>query len=259
MPMTSVMVFGPMPSPVQAPPAGRPQPVGVLSAPASRVYEFKALWQGLGYPPAAGLSESEDAVRSFGATDDEVMDLATYTSKEDTYYSEINNYLRYYPKPYDWYGIGPEEARRMVGNLDRVFTRVPALPGDVMLFRGVDLKYRASRPYALGEEFSDKGYISTSVSYKVARYFAVEIDDNEATASRKAVYAIYLSRPEKGILIDHAEDEVILGRGMKFKVMAKKDNVKKYDLYLVQACSGPCAASIAPAAASFWAGFNVQD
>ncbi|PIU17979.1 MAG: hypothetical protein COT18_11455 [Elusimicrobia bacterium CG08_land_8_20_14_0_20_59_10] len=244
---------------VQAPEVSRPQPAAALSASSARVYDFKALWKGLGYPALGQYGESEDAVRSFGATDDEVMDLATYTSKDDAYYREINNYLRYHPLPYEWYGISPEYARGMVKNIDSVFSKVPSLPADLMLFRGLDLQFRDSRPYAMGEEFSDKGYVSTSVSYKVARYFAVEMNDNADTPSRKAVFAIYLSRAEKGILVDHAEDEVILPRAMKFKVMAKKDGVKKYDLYLVQACSGACASAISLEAASFWTGLSVQD
>ena len=216
----------------------------------ARVYDFKLLYRDLGYP-------SPDY---FGSNETEVMDLEAYTSKEDTFYEEINGYLRFYPQPYDWSGTGPEDARLIVENIDRVFARAPALPADLLLFRGLDLKFRGSKPYAIGEEFIDKGYISTSVSYKVARYFAIEIGDNDDTSSRKAVFALYLNRPgEKGILIDQGEDEVILKHGMKFKVMAKKDNVAKYDLYLVQACLSACADSLPGDVRGFWRNFSVQD
>jgi len=230
--------------------ADRLQPVPVAAPAGARTYDFKLLYKDLGYP-------SPDY---FGSNETEVMDLDSYTSKQDSFYEEINGYLRFFPAPYTWYGTGPDDAKLIVKNIDKVFTRVPALPADLMLFRGLDLKFRASKPYAIGEEFIDKGYVSTSVSFKVARYFAIEINDNETTASRKAVFTLYLDRPgEKGILIDQGEDEVILKHGRKFKVMAKKDNVTKYDLYLVQACSSACSAALPADVSDFWTNFSVQD
>ena len=80
-----------------------------------------------------------------------------------------------------------------------------------------------------------------------------------AAPPRKAIFSIYFAQAVKGILIDHSEDEVILKHGSRFKVMVKKDNVKKYDLYLVQACSAACEASVRPDVAAFWSGLNVQD
>ena len=231
----------------------------IRSVAGARVYDFKELWKALGYPDHGNSQDGGEATAAFGATEDELMDLTSYTSKSDSFYSEVNGYLRFYPAPYDWDGTSPEAAKVMVAHIDSVFKRVPALPADLLLFRGLDLKFRASKPYAIGEEFVDKGYVSTSAAFKVAHYFAVEMNDNAATPSRKAVFVLYLTRAEKGILIDQHEDEVILKHGRTFKVMAKKDGVKKYDLYLVQACAGACAPTVPAAAASFWAGFNVQD
>lgn len=223
-----------------------------------RAYDFKALWKGLGYP-AVKDGDGGEATAAFGATEDEIMDLTSYTSKYDPFYEEVNGYLRFYPAPYDWSGTSPQVAAAMVKNIDRVFTRVPALPADLMLFRGLNLKYRDSRPYAIGEEYVDKGYVSTSASYKVARYFAIEMNDNATTPSRKAVLAIYTGRAEKGILIDQREDEVILGHGRKFRVMAQKAGVAKYDLYLVQACSGSCSTTLPEGVKLFWNELSVQD
>lgn len=222
------------------------------AAPAgARVYDFRTLYSALGYP-------SPDY---FGSTEDEVIDLETYTSKEDTYYAEVNSYLRFHPEPYEWYGTSPAAAKVMVANIDRVFDRVPSLPADLVMFRGLDLKYRGGKAYSVGEEFVDKGYISTSVSFKVARYFAIEMNnDGDEAVSRKAVFTIYMDRPgEKGILIDQSEDEVILKHGRKFRVMAKKAGVVKYDLYLVQACSGACSSSLPAGVGGFWSNFTVQD
>lgn len=235
---------------IQGAAIGQPRPKAAPAAAGARVYDFKTLYGGLGYP-------SPDY---FGAGENEVADLETYISKEDANYREINDYLRFYPQPYDWYGIGPKDAKAMVKNIDRVFGRVPALPGDLVLFRGLDLKFHGDKGYEINEEFTDKGYVSTSASFKVARYFAIEINNNAVTSSRKAVFAIYFNPPgEKGILIDQDEDEVLLRHGMKFKVMAKKDNVKKYDLYLVQVCSGPCETLLRNDVRDFWSNLNIQD
>ncbi len=235
---------------VELPVVPLPRLSAAAAIPGAHVYNFSALYSSLGYP-------SPDF---FGSSEQEVQDLETYTSKEDTFYKEINDYLRYYPKPYDWSGTSPAAAKIMVKNIDRVFSRVPALPADLVLFRGLSLKYHGNKPYETGEEFTDKGYASTSVSYKVARYFAVEMDSDGTAGDRKAIFAIYLGRPGvKGVLIDEQEDEVILKHGTRFRVMGKKDDVKKYDLYLVQACAASCETVLKKDAADFWAGFTVQD
>ena len=223
---------------------------GTAAVPRAHVYGFKALYRALGYP-------SPDY---FGSSEAQVQDLETYTSKEDSFYREVNDYLRYYPAPYEYHGTTPEMARDMVKNMDSVFARVPALPVDLILFRGIGLKYHGNKSYELGEEFTDKGYVSTSASYKVARYFAVEMDAAPAPEARKAILTIYFSRPgQKGILVDQREDEVILRHGTKYRVMGIKDNVKKYDLYLVQVCADSCDAVLRKDVAAFWAGFKVQD
>ncbi len=222
-------------------PRAAPVPVG------AHVYDFTVLYKSLGYPSPA----------CFGSAVEEVTDLDAYTDQEDPLYGEINGYLRFYPKPYEWYGTGPDQAKVIVGHIDNIFKRVPALPSDLILFRGLGLGYRANKPFGIGEEFTDKGYVSSSVSYKVAYHFAVEMGDAEENPSRRAIFALYLSRPgEKGILVDAGEDEVILGRGRTFRVMAQKDVSQKYDLYLVQACSGSCETSVRPDVKDFWDGFS---
>ena len=223
-------------------PRAAPAPVG------AHVYDFNTLYKSLGYPSPT----------YFGSTTDELTDLNAYTDQEDPLYGEINGYLRFYPKPYEWYGTGPDQAKTIVRHIDNIFKRTPALPSDLILFRGLGLGYRGNKPFEMGEEFTDKGYVSSSVSYKVAYHFAVEMGAAEDKPSRRAIFVVYLSRPgEKGILIDAGEDEVILGHGRTFRVMAGKDVSQKYDLYLVQACSGPCEAAVKPDVKDFWDGFSV--
>ena len=224
-------------------------PLAHSAAAGAHVYDFKSLYNSLGYPSPG----------YFGATEDEVMDLTTYTSKEDTFYGEINGYLRFYPAPYEWYGTGPEDAKVIVEHIDRVFNRAPVIPGDIILFRGLGLGWHGNKPFKAGEEFTDKGYVSTSVSYSVARYFALETGDEEKP-SRRAVFAVYFTRPsEKAILVDQGEEEVMLPRGRKFRVMSGKEAVKAYDLYLVQACASACETQLRADVGDFWNKFRVQD
>jgi len=219
-----------------------PEPIADTSL---KIYDFKTLYNSLGYPDISQLGDSEEGLIKFGATEDEIFDLMTYTSKEDSYYKEINNYLRFYPKSYEWYGISPKEAKKIVKSIDSIFKKVPELPGNLVLFRGIDLKFRNDRPYEINEEFIDKGYVSTSVSFKIAEYFAIGINDNDTSPSRKAIFVLYFDTTgEKGILIDRGEDEVVLRRNLKFKVMDKKDNTAKYDLYLLQICLNICSTSL---------------
>ena len=231
--------------------AADPAPVAVpLAAPAgAQTYDFKSLYRSLGYPSAD----------FFGSSEDEVMALEAYISKEDPIYNEINGYLRYHPQPYAWYGTGPDDAKVIVGHIDKILRSAPKLPGDLVLFRGLGLGYRQDKPFETGEEFTDKGYVSTSVTYSVARYFAMEMTD-EGKPDRRAVFALYFAGPgERGILIDQREDEVILGHGRKFRVMARKDGMAKYDLYLVQVCAASCDTTLRGDVNDFWNSFSVSD
>ncbi len=226
-----------------------PRLTSAAPAAGAHVYDFKTLYAGLGYPSPG----------YFGSSAEEVEDLGAYTSKEDAFYKEINGYLRYYPAPYEWYGTGPEDAKLIVGCLDNIFARTPSLPGDLVLFRGLGLGYRQNKPFALGEEFIDKGYVSTSVTYSVARHFAVEMS-GEGNPSGRAILTFYFARPgEKGILVDQGEDEIILPHGHKFRVMGKKAGIKKYDLYLVQVCAAACDTTVRGDVKDFWEDFSARD
>lgn len=195
------------------------------------VYEFQKLYQQLGYP----------SPNNFGATDEEFQDLETYTSKEDSFYKEINSYLRYFPQKYEWNGISPQDAQIMVKHIDHIFDLVPTLPSKLILFRGIDLKFRQNKSYQIGDEFVEKAYASTSTSFKVAHYFAVEMDAEERPTSKKAIFTLYINRPNfKGILFDQGEDEIILKHGEKIRIMAIKNKNRLYDFYLAQICSKIC-------------------
>ena len=222
-------------------------PAPVLAQPAGpRAYAFKALYKSLGYPSPG----------YFGSDEQTIQDIESYTSKEDAFYEEINGYLRFYPAPYDWSGTGPEDAKLIVKNIDGIFRKAPALPADLVLFRGISLKYRGNKPYSAGEEFTDKGYASTSTSFKVANYFATGMHDDGA-GERKAILVLYFTKAEKGILIDQNEDEVILKHGSKFRVMETRDG-SGCALYLTQICAGACETVLRKDVKDFWMNFSAR-
>ena len=220
------------------------------ATPGVRIYDFKTLYRSLGYPDPA----------YFGSTPDEVEDVHTYTGKNDAIYQEINGYLRFYPGEYDWYGISPESAKIIVQHIDNVLARVPSLPRDLILFRGVGLRFRGNKGYEVNEEFLEKGYSSTSTSFKVARYFAIGGSEGEGVGSKNAVLVIYQNSADtQGILVaEQDEDEVILRHGTRYKVMASRTAREGYELYLVQACSKPCEASLEQGAGEFWKYFDLD-
>lgn len=195
-------------------------------------YKFDDLWSKMNYPVALEKAATEDAQN----------DLDTYTSKDDTWYRDINAYLRNFPKTdYDWNSISPEDAAPMVKNIDSIYANLKPIPADIILFRGVDLKFRKSKSYEVGDEFIEKGYASTSTSKKVADYFANHINDNETTSSLKAIVVLYSTKKNlKGILIDQGEDEVLLSHGEKIRIM-EVDHSRKHDVYLAQICGETCA------------------
>ena len=201
----------------------------------AKVYDFKNLYKTLGY--------SKDS-NYFNATPDELMSIESYIDKYDSFYTEINNYLRYYPAPYEYNGSGPEDSKEMVKNIDRVIGRAPKIPSDIILFRGLTLKWHQNKAFEIGEEYFDKAYISTSTSYSVADYFAKGLSDEKRINEKKAIFALYFEQKiVKGLLIDQGEDEVILPHGQRFKIMQKK-TMKEYDYYLVQVCEKICKESI---------------
>lgn len=207
-----------------------------------KTYQFNDLSHLLNYP--------NDTY--FGSTEDEISDLETYTSKEDDFYKEINNYLRFYPKPYDWSGTGPTQAKTIVTNIDQIFTKVPSLPENLILFRGVNLKHRKNKSYSIGEEIIEKGYLSTTTTFEVADYFATKINP-ESLKSKNAILVIYQSsKDQKGILFDQGEDEVLIKHNQKLKIMSLKKSNPNYETYLVQACLAVCEASMNVDIIKFW-------
>ncbi|MGZ6473290.1 MAG: ADP-ribosyltransferase [Bdellovibrio sp.] len=213
----------------------------VLLSPRSHadIYDFRTLQYKLKY---VGYSW-------FGATEKEAGSLEDYINKHEEYYTEINRYLRFYPEPYEWYGKSPEDAEVDVRNIDNIFKRVPDLPSDIILFRGIRLDWKKNKSFEVGEIFTDKAFVSTSTDLKIADQFTYGDTENGAS-----IYVLYFNQPQaKGILIDQGEDEVLLQHDQTFKVMDKNTSRDK-TFYLVQICGfSSCSEEVQQQdAATYW-------
>ena len=209
----------------------------------ARVYDFKKLYEDLGYKKQTNY---------FNSTQDELMAIESYIDKYDNFYGEINDFLRFHPMPYEWSGTGPEDAKWMVAGIDHIISKAPEIPSDIILFRGLTLKWRGNKAFTVGEEFLDKAFVSTSTTYSEAEYFAKGLSDPKRAKEKKALFALYFDQEHvKGLMIDQGEDEIILNHGKKFRIMEKKVKAE-YDLYLVQVCTNTCNSLVKRKEISSW-------
>jgi len=211
-------------------------------------YDFKKLHHDLGY---------EETSNYFGASPEAIDDLSQYTDKFEDYFAQINGYLRFYPHDYEWSGVGPNEAKIMVSKIDEIFIKIPPLPSDIILFRGLTMQWHHDLPFEIGEEYEDKAYISTTTTKSIAEYFGNGMNKDEQK-EKGTVLALYFNSPEsKGILIDQEnEDEVMLQHDQKFRMMERQLGSKN-NYYLVQICGPKQCSTEEPAFASkFWKSLN---
>lgn len=198
-------------------------------------YDFQSLKKQLGY----------DANTHTNATAEELEALDTYSEKFDSYYRDINKYLRNYPNPfYDWDSISPKQAKVIARNLNSYILKSPTLPKNLILFRGSSLSFRKNKSYKLNEVIQEKGFLSTSTSLDVAEFFATEQCDQPHSPNRKAIHILYSSKaPLVGALINQGENEVLLNSGHKLKIMQLKQH-GAFDVYLTQICNKECDSKI---------------
>lgn len=184
----------------------------------AQVYTYDELYRELDY------KKIELTVRS----SEKMESLRMYTDVYDSYYKEINGYLRFHPGPYDWYSVTPHDAKEYVEDIDSLIEDHPLLPKGIILFRGTGLNW-AKGSLEINQTFEDKAYTSTSLSVSEAMEFL-----NEESS---AMFILYFGGEAvlRGILINPTEKEVLLDRDLTFKVMDKKSQEERR-VYLVQIC-----------------------
>jgi hypothetical protein len=152
--------------------------------------------------------------------------IRTYTNYDEPYYKDINDVLRDIPRPDGIYYIDFFDVLEISKDIDNAINKLPALPNDMILFRGVNLAYRDYIPHGNGDVFIDKAFFSTSVYDGVGTAFA----------GKGVMYAIYSSKKKRdGILCNPIEREVILPRSQAYKVM-DTFKLEKNHVQLIQRC-----------------------
>jgi hypothetical protein len=117
-------------------------------------------------------------------------------------------------------------------HLDNALTK-KTFPNNLILFRGISsLFYRDDVIYVKGEEFIDLGYTSTAITFKRAKVFA-----------GAGLFILYHESAFNGIWMGIRENELLLPRGLRFKVMESKMSKDKF-VQIVQVCNLACGTKV---------------
>ncbi len=201
----------------------------------SPIYSYEELSKIVGY------KEIWDAHKEGRINEDEHWALDSYVNYDDPVYPEINQFLRKGESDELYYFESPEALKASILNMDSGITKLATLPDNLMTFRGVTFEFRNKQCYSKGEEFTDKAFVSTSVQFSVAAGFAGINSESKNGSGILYLYSDTKSHP--GILINSLEKEVLLPRGLTFKVMDRVDRKNACHL-LVQICSHSCSQEI---------------
>lgn len=152
----------------------------------------------------------------------------------------INNFLRFgYLTKYKY----KDQILSNIHQLDSAISK-STRSKRLSLYRGVDLEYRSNKPFLIGEEFIDKGFVSTSTNMNIAKVFS---------GQKMTLFKIYSPIDFKGFyynitqedMYNHEveeqlyveEEEVLLPRESRFKVMSKTCEYVDYKcIYTLQLC-----------------------
>lgn len=161
----------------------------------------------------------------FGLDEDHRDALEQYVAYEQ--YPFINNPLRDDEELLPMY-------QDIVARMDEALASAPELKEDVYAWRGVWLgDSRAMFPKA-GEEFDDKGFVSTSLARGLADTFA-DYEEGEGAMLKVLIpkgsrvgfldpdYQEHLKKP--GHIIDAGQLELLIPRGGRFRMKSRKGNV----------------------------------
>jgi hypothetical protein len=144
-------------------------------------------------------------------------DLLDNYKRNSLYYKPLNKYLRtgkYDPEESAW-----GSTRAMMEATREIDAAIKAseIPEDIIVFRGMPSELLPKN--AVGAEFTDKGYGSTSLDFEMADKFAKWTREDGFTP---AIIEIKVPKGSDGIymenLWDNGESELLLPRGTKYKI-----------------------------------------
>ena len=105
------------------------------------------------------------------------------------------------------------ELKQIVSSIDDAMLRAPVLEEEAVFWRGGKFDR-----LTVGDEFVDKGFVSTSSNPSVARGFMIDVQEGEGVLMR-----IGTPKGQRGLWMETAigdgyESEFLLSRGMRFRV-----------------------------------------
>lgn len=120
---------------------------------------------------------------------------------------EMNHHLRFGKK-------ASPEAKKYISDIDKAMEDGPRVPKDAVVHRQVSSEFLNSGAFEQGGEFSDKGYISTTIMKGAIGNENIEI------RIPKGSKGLYL----EGLTDWEGEQELLLPRDSKFRVIEKTGN-----------------------------------
>lgn len=170
-----------------------------------------------------------------GCPEDNV-ECKAYDNYTDGRYRHMNELLRS-GKPYYSEIYKEEDARRDIQYIDNLM-KAHTVPESIVVYRGAVMPSTAFKQCNPGDEFEDKGFVSTSLAKYTADAFCTE----EAAAYRRDSYRVSMTiRVPKGShalgCVGMGESELTLPRGSKFRVLdvsVDYNGVRNMELELIQ-------------------------
>ena len=125
-----------------------------------------------------------------------------------------------------------ESAKHLIKQLDERLSNAPAIPDDMVLYSGLGSRGgRALMDVKPGEEFTTPSFISTSLNPGYAHTFSHAFESGNK--DHAAILRIKTDGKMKGHYLGFGrlkgEEEVLLGRGTKFRVVDVEDRKSKVD------------------------------
>jgi len=188
-----------------------------------------------------GFNDAWDAHKKGHLTEDEHWALSNYVAYDDPIYPEINNFLRTGKSDDLWYFEDLAALKKTIKDMDSAIKKLAKLPHNLLSFRGVSFDFRKGKCFEIGDSYSDKAFVSTSTAMHVARNFSGLYSDNKKGGGILYLYSNTTTHP--GILINPLEKEILLARGLKYKVMDRIDEKLGCHL-LVQICVEECRSNV---------------
>lgn len=143
---------------------------------------------------------------------DQNWSISAYTFNEEVDYQDMNGFLRF-GSDFDLYNQTTASVTKLINDLNSSFLLFPTLPQGLTVFRGTRLGYRDNKCFEKGEVITNKSFLSTTLSNRVANHFAFV----KGSGMGAVLSLVIKTKNQHAILIsENDEHEVLLPSGTKF-------------------------------------------